>query len=520
MATHTFLWHDYETFGLNTRRERPAQFAGIRTDADLNEIGDPIELYCQPSLDYLPDPASVWLTGITPQRCMERGLPEPEFARHIEAALGATGTIGVGYNTLRFDDEVTRHLLWRNLLDPYSREWRNQCGRWDILDLVRAAYALRPEGMVWPVHQSGEQAGKPSFKLEHLSAANGLAHEAAHDAVSDVRATIALARLIKTRQPKLFDYYLALHKKDRVATELKLPTTQQHAQPFIHVSGMFPTERGCLAIMWPLASHPGNKNELIAWDLREDPSVLADLKADAIRQRIFSKQDDLPPGVTRLPIKTVHLNKSPFVLGKLATITPALAAKWGIDSSLCMAHAAKAQALPDLSAVWPAVFERPRAAVTAGQAQSPSHDVDEALYDGFVGDADRRRLEQLRRLSPEQLANQTPAFDDPRLDELCWRYRCRNAFAHLSAETQAEWLAHCRSRLLGDEGGQTPATARTLADYTQAIAALEARANEVVTTNPAGQTLQHHEQQARQNTLLLDLKAYGQHIQVALHQAH
>jgi exodeoxyribonuclease I len=487
MSTHTFLWHDYETFGLNTRRDRPAQFAGIRTDADLNEVGDVIELYCQPSLDYLPDPSSVWLTGITPQRCLERGLPEREFAARIEAALAEPGTIGVGYNTLRFDDEVTRHLFWRNLMDPYAREWRNQCGRWDILDLVRAAYALRPEGIVWPQHQEGEHQGKPSFKLEHLTAANGLAHEAAHDALSDVRATIALARLIKQQQPKLFDYYLALHKKDRVAQELKLPTTQAQAKAFIHVSGMFASEHGCLAVMWPLATHPSNKNELIAWDLREDPSVLADLKADAIRERLFTKQADLPPGAMRLPIKTVHLNKSPFVLGKLATLTPALADKWHIDTAMCMVHASKAQALPDLSAIWPEVF--------AKKASPPNAlaDVDEALYDGFVGDADRRRLEHVRHMSPEQLAQQNPGFDDPRLEELFWRYRCRNAYRYLDENTQAEWRAHCQSRILSGEQ-----QARNLDAYHAEIDRL------VLTDSPEA---------PEKNALIEALRAYGAWVQ-------
>ena len=235
MDSHTFLWHDYETFGLNTRRDRPAQFAGIRTDAELNEIGEPLMIYCQPANDYLPDPESCVLTGITPQHCLQHGVPEHAFAAQIEQVLAQPGTIGVGYNTIRFDDEVTRHLFWRNLIDPYGREWQNECGRWDLLDVVRMAYALRPDGIVWPVKEDG----KPSFKLEDLARANGLLHETAHDALSDVRATIALARLVRTAQPKLFDFCLGLHKKTRVLAELGLPATPQMSRPFLHVSGMF-----------------------------------------------------------------------------------------------------------------------------------------------------------------------------------------------------------------------------------------------------------------------------------------
>ena len=150
---HTFLWHDYETFGINPRVDRPSQFAAIRTDADLNVIGEPIMLYCQPAPDYLPDPVSCLITGITPQTCLERGIPEHEFAAQIETALSQPGTIGVGYNTIRFDDEFTRFMLWRNLRDPYAREWQNNCGRWDLMDVVRTAYALRPDGINWPLKE-------------------------------------------------------------------------------------------------------------------------------------------------------------------------------------------------------------------------------------------------------------------------------------------------------------------------------------------------------------------------------
>ncbi len=448
-ASHTFLWHDYETFGINPRRDRPSQFAGIRTDADLNEIGEPVMIYCQPANDYLPNPESCVLTGITPQVCLERGLPEHEFAAHIEQLLAQPGTIGVGYNTIRFDDEVTRHLFWRNLMDPYAREWQNDCGRWDLLDVVRMAYALRPEGIEWPRKHDERQpndpsATRPSFKLEDLARANGLLHEAAHDALSDVRATIALARLIRTRQPKLFEFCLSLHKKDRVAAELGLPATAQTAHPFLHVSGMFGPERGCLAVMWPLATHPSNKNELLAWDLAHDPSELPLLVVATLRQRLFSKSADLPEGVQRLPLKSIHLNKSPMVVRKLQTLSAEMATKWGIDLEVASANAEKAAALPDMSAIWPEVFSRPK-------ADSP--DVDEDLYGGFVNNADRKRLNQLRALLPAELGHARVGFDDDRLEELLFRYRARNFVETLSEQELARWETHRAARLLEGEGG-------------------------------------------------------------------
>lgn len=440
MSAHTFLWHDYETFGAVPRRDRPSQFAAIRTDAELNEIGQPLMIYCKPAPDYLPSPQACLITGITPQLCLERGIAEHAFAAQIEQAFSQPGTIGVGYNTIRFDDEVTRFLFWRSLIDPYAREWQNECGRWDLLDVVRLTYALRPDGIVWPKKEDGSQ----SFKLGDLARANGLLHESAHDALSDVRATIALARLIRDKQPKLFDFAFGLHRKDRVASELGLPATRDTARPFLHVSGMFPAERGCLAVMWPLATHPTNKNELLAWDLAHDPSELRDLDVETLRLRLFTRSADLPEGVARLPIKGVHLNKSPMVVGNLKTLAPAMATRWGIDLEAAMRNATIAAALPDMSAIWPRVYERPREAAP---------DVDEDLYGGFVGNGDRRRLTQLRALSPAELAKARTGFDDPRLEELLFRYRARNFSDTLAEEEQERWEAHRVARLLEGEGG-------------------------------------------------------------------
>jgi exodeoxyribonuclease-1 len=438
--THTFLWHDYETFGTDTRRARPAQFAAIRTDAQLKQIGEPIMLYCQPANDFLPDPQACLITGITPQECLEKGIPEYQFAAQIEQALATPGTVGVGYNTIRFDDEITRFMFWRNLIDPYAREWQNDCGRWDLLDVVRTAYALRPDGIQWPLKPDG----KPSFKLTDLTAANGLSHESAHDALSDVRATIALAQLLRSAQPKLFDFCFGLHKKDRVMAELGLPTTPTHAKPFWHISGMFAPERGCLALMWPLAMHPGNKNELLAWDLSADPAELAMLNADQIRLRLFTKTADLPEGMSRLPVKSVHLNKSPMVMSNLKVLNPATAERWQINLDQQLRHAEKARDLPDMSAIWDRVFKR--------DAAGPV-DVDADLYGGFVGNADRRRLNDLRQCTPEQLAKARPSFDDARLGELLWRYRARNYPQSLNADEAQTWQAHRAACLMEGEGG-------------------------------------------------------------------
>lgn len=452
----SFFWHDYETFGRSPRKDRPAQFAGIRTDAELNEIDAPVMLYCRPAPDYLPDPESCLLTGITPQQCLAEGRPEAEFAAAIEAQLARACTVGVGYNTLRFDDEVTRHLFWRNLMDAYAREWRDGCGRWDLLDVVRCMRALRPEGIEWPSHEDG----RPSLKLEHLSAANGLLHDAAHDALSDVRATIALARLIRQRQPRLWEFCLRLRRKEAVIEEIGAN------RPFLHVSGMFAPERGCIAIVWPLGPHPTNRNELIVWDLSADPSVLRQFDAAQVRERLFTRTEDLPEGVERLPIKTIHLNKSPIVVSNLRTLSDAQAARWGIDVAAALRHAEIAAGLTsDVQWLWPQVFERPQ--------PTSRPDVDEDLYGGFVNPSDRGRLDRLRALPPEQLAGRRTGFDDARLEELVFRWRARNFPQTLDDAERERWEQHRIARLIHGEGG-----AMTIQAFFDRIDALSETADE------------------------------------------
>ncbi len=441
--THSFLWHDYETFGTDPRRARPAQFAAIRTDADLNAIGQPIVLYCRPPEDALPDPQSCFITGITPQLCEAKGLSEAEFARRIAAELCAAGTIGVGYNSMRFDSEVTRFLFWRNLREPYAQEHHNGCGRWDVLDALRCARALRPVGITWPTAPDGT----PSLRLEHMSAANGLVHTQAHDALSDVRATIEVARLLRRAQPRLFDFCLALRSKKRAAAELHLPEALERGsqRAFLHISGMFGDARGCLAVMAPLALHPHKRREVIAWDLSADPSELEHITPEEVRLRLFTRTEALPAGVQRLAIKNVHLNRAPVVISNTKTLDAQQAAHWGIDMQAVRQHFARLCALPDLSALWQAVY--------APQEHDAPPDVDEALYAGFISDEDRRRLNRLLTLTPEEVALERCGFDDARLGELVFRWRARNWSHTLSDDEQARWKAHCAARILEGAGG-------------------------------------------------------------------
>ena len=434
MTETTILWHDYETWGVNPRQDRPSQFAAIRTSVDLEELGEPMLLYCQPGTDYLPTPEAVMLTGITPQKAAARGIIEAEFFGRINKAFMEPGTCGAGYNSLRFDDEVTRFGLYRNFIDPYAREWKNNNSRWDILDLVRMAYALRPEGINWPLNEEGNV----SFKLQHLTAANGIQHEDAHDALADVRATIDLARLIRQQQPRLFDFYFNLRRKQEAARLIDLNSRQI----ILHVSGMFPAATGCIAPMLPLLVNPLNKNEIIACNLRHDSTPMLVMTADEMRENLYSPKADLADGVERIGLKGLHINKCP-ALAPVSTLNPELANKWQLD--LQQAEKNRAQLLADsdfMNRLYQLYKSRP---------DYGADDADTALYANFISNSDRRLCDRLLQSSPDQLAVWNPSFEDSRLQELYFRYRARNWPATLSEPEQQQWRNFCEARLMNGE---------------------------------------------------------------------
>ncbi len=427
----TLYWHDYETFGQKPRWAGIAQFAGIRTDEDLNEIGEPLMIYSQPPQDSWPDPEACLITGITPQHCRQHGLPDYRFAKAVLRELGQPGTCGVGFNNIRFDDEFTRQLLYRNFYDPYEREWKNGNSRWDLLDVLRMARALRPDGIVWPF----DAEGKPSTKLELMTAANDIAHVGAHDALVDVRATIAVARLLKSAQPKFYEFAFSLRNKKFAAAQLDL---LQH-KPVLHTSGKLGGQRLFTALVMPLMKHPTNSNGVVVFDLMQDPAALIDLPVDEIRRRIFTASKDLEEGIERLALKSVHLNKSPM-LAPISLLNADVEQRIQLDRVQCERH--WQQLLPTLPQVCGKLSE------VFGQAyEQPVRDAEFLIYDGFISEQDKREQQAVRRASAEELATQTFLFADPRLPELLFRYRARNFPQSLSAAEQAQWQEFRLQRL-------------------------------------------------------------------------
>ncbi|MBS3186769.1 MULTISPECIES: exodeoxyribonuclease I [unclassified Pseudomonas] len=453
--TSSIFWHDYETTGINPRCDRPLQVAGVRTDFELNEIEEPINLYCRPSDDILPHPAACLVTGITPEQLARQGLCEAEFMTRVHAQLARPGTCSAGYNTLRFDDEVTRYSLYRNFFDPYAREWQGGNSRWDLIDVVRTAYALRPEGIVWP-----QQDGRTSLRLELLSQANGIDHGHAHEALSDVRATIALARLIRQKQPKLYEWLFQLRSKHKVMEQICL------LQPMVHISGRFSAARNYLGVVLPLAWHPRNRNALIVCDLHQETLPLIRESAEVLRERLYTRHEQLSEGQLPVPLKLVQINRCP-VVAPLSVLRPADQQRLGIDLPQVQS---RAEQLAKQQALWQDKLEF----IYGKEDFTAVEDPEQQLYDGFIGDRDRRLCEQVRTLDPAQLAHGHWMFDDPRLPELLFRYRARNFPQTLNSEERQRWYGFCQQRLSDPQWGAP----NTLGDFEQARLSAWASADE------------------------------------------
>ncbi|MEN5208938.1 exodeoxyribonuclease I [Stenotrophomonas terrae] len=448
----SFLFYDLETFGQDPRRTRIAQFAAVRTDAELKVIEEPVSFYVKPADDLLPSPIATLITGITPQHALAEGVSEAEAFARINEMMSKPKTCTLGYNTLRFDDEFVRYGLFRNFHDPYEREWRSGNSRWDLLDMLRLVHALRPDGINWPKREDGAT----SFKLEHLALANDVREGDAHEALSDVYATIGMARRFRQAQPRMWEYALRLRDKRYVSSLLDVVAMT----PVLHISMRYPASRLCAAPVLPLARHPHINNRVIVFDLEGDIEPLLELSVEEITARLYTRAADLPEGQQRIPLKEVHLNKVPALVA-WNHLRDADFERLQIDPA---AIEAKAEKLRELG---PQLAEKARQVFARERVNDGPIDADASLYDGFLAEGDKGLLSKVRTAPPEALAELEGRFRDPRLPELLFRYRARNYPQTLDATARSRWDAYRQQRF------STPGLAeQTLPEHVAQIAAL------------------------------------------------
>ncbi|MGY6630515.1 MAG: exodeoxyribonuclease I [Wenzhouxiangella sp.] len=432
MTQPSFLWHDFETFGADPRRDRPSQFAALRSDESLDIIDEPTVIYCQPPLDRLPHPDACLITGISPQLAAERGLPEHEFAERIHQLMSEPATCSVGFNNFRFDDEVSRHLFWRNFFDPYAREYANGNSRFDLIDLLRMTRALRPEGLNWPDRDDGQ----PSFRLEDLARANGLDTRHAHDALADVNNTLAMARLLARHQPKLWHWALSLRDRETVNRLLL------RQEPLVHSSARLPAMHCATSLVLPFAPHPRFKGQWLVWDLRHDPTPFAALDVDTLADCLWTPAADLPEEFQRLPVKTLRANRCPMI-APTSVMDSQSRQRIQLDPDQVDQNRRRLEADHDLLARLLAVF-------SADNPMPGGLDAESDLYGGFVPRDDQRLFAEARSAHGERLAAMRRPFSDERLNDLLLAYRARRWPDSLSADEQREWQERRQARLLHD----------------------------------------------------------------------
>jgi exodeoxyribonuclease-1 len=428
----TFYFFDLETSGFSARQDRIMQFAGIRTDTQLNQIGEPDNILIKMTPDTLPQPDAVLVHGITPQKTIAEGITEAEFCRYLTSQVSTPDTIMVGYNNVRFDNEFIRFTLWRNFNDAYEWSWKEGCSTWDMLDVVRMMRALRPEGIKWPFSPDGT----PSNKLEYLSAVNQLDHSDAHDALSDVKAVLAIARLIKSKQPKLFDYLLTHRGKDKVTPLVN------SGKPIVYTSGRYPSEFNKTTVAVMTAKKP-DKSGALMYDLRIDPDEFTGLTPAELAKKWSAWGKDEP----YFPVKILGYNKCPAVAPVDVLKVDNGYEKLQLHEEIVSNHLKKLRNSPDfadkllkaLDIMWP-----PR----QPQLMYDQQTVDTQLYDSFVNNEDKTKMSAVRTAKAEELSNLNLGFKDERLKLLLPLYKARNYRKLLDEKEQAEWESFCQQKLL------------------------------------------------------------------------
>ncbi len=417
------------------------QFGGQRTDMNLKAIGKPDNYLVRLTNDVLPQPDAILTHGITPQKTLAEGISETEFLHFFTDKIATQGTIFAGYNNIRFDDEFIRFSLWRNFFDAYEWHWQLDCSRWDLIDVVRMTRALRPDGIEWPFAPDG----KPSVRLELMAAINKLGQGNHHDALSDVKVSIAVARLIKLKQPKLFDYLLNLRDKTKVEVLVN------GGDPLIYTSGRYPSEHlktTVAAVVGSTTDRPG----ALMYDLRINPDDFINLKPDELAKRWQARGEDVP----YFPVKTLSYNRCPAV-APLNVLDAQSAKKLGLDlkkieqnrKQLAKTTTFAKRLNEALEIIYPP--GPPKLVVSEDE-------VDGLLYEGFAKAADKTKMSMVRAADEATITNLEPNFNDKRLKTLFPLYKARNFPGSLTPEEVAIWEKFRSRRLLG--GGEDSRAAK------------------------------------------------------------
>ena len=445
----SILWYDLETFGLNPRVDRIAQAALIRTDLQLNIIEEPVLLYSKLSDDYLPNPESCIVTGLTPQEVNEKGIREHDFIKKINEMFLVPGTVAAGFNNVNFDDECIRATLYRNLFDPFEREYKEGRSRWDIMNLVRATKDLRPDGIDFSA--INPETGFTSFKLTDITRMNHIDQEGAHDALVDVRATIDVARLIMEKQPKLFSFSFSHRFKNEIWALLD-PIRHR---PVLHTSAYYVSERGNTHPILPLMANKERGNEIYCFDLTYE-----------IPESLEGVEDLREVGIVK-----VMANKCPFI-APMSVMNSDCERRLGFTRKQVEEKAEKIRREHRY------LFNLTEALSAKKDYESES-DADYTIYDSFLSEGNKEKLKEIERLSPaEKLKAGEYNFEDEKYHKLLWRMVARNWPESLSEKERLQWKNFCASRLINPPSKYAKPIELYLRECTEHMDSIETNAHD------------------------------------------
>ncbi len=423
MGPLSFVFFDTETTGLKHGFDQIVHFAAIRTDANLNEI-DRFEARSRLLPHVLPHPAALRTNGLPIERLLDPSLPSHyDMVRAIrQRLLSWSPSIFVGYNSIRFDEEMLRQALFQTLHPAYLTSNHSNC-RADVWGLVMAAAAVSPACLSVPIGPEG----RPIFRLEQLALANGVAHEQAHNALSDVVATLELCRVVHQRSPELWQRFVRFSKKATVADFVE-------AEDGFMLTEFFANQAYHAPVVC-IGRDPDQANGRFCLSLNGDVDRFAEMTDDELRTELTKKP---------CPVRRLRINAAPTLTALYDAPEVMLD---GVDIDAIEARARRMKDDPALCSRLVSAYTSTR------EPRPPSRHVEERLYDGFPGPQDEARMVEFHDADWGDRLSIIQSFDDERLRFFGLRLLYFEARSVLPEALRLELERALSGRLVDDDAG-------------------------------------------------------------------
>lgn len=434
-----FVIYDTETTGLRKGFDQIVSFAAVHTDHDLNEL-ETFEIRSKLQPHVVPAPKALLTNGFS-----IADLTDPTLPSHYEMMGGIARKLSdwspatfIGYNSIRFDEEMLRHGFIQSLLDPYITS-RSRSGRADAFSLALAAYATPPRCLIAPTGLEG----RPSFKLADIAVANNLAHANAHHALSDAKATLELCRFVRANADDIWQRFQRFSNKATVSQFVEME------EAFV-LSEFFGGGQASHRVVTSMGTAPDNKNNHFCFDLSFDPELIASLTDAEVSGAICRKGS---------PIRRLATNSGPA----LTELWAAEGLVMDLDEGTIAARTRRLKDDPDLCVRLIGIYT-----ASWKNRELPPFPEQRLYSGGFINDADKQRMWEFHEASRESRHHIVESFEDPRLAIFGRRLFYAEHRGSLTASERLAADVDLADRLLIESGGPL-----TLAGAVQELDALE-----------------------------------------------